>query len=152
VLLLLFSLGGIAIMDFAIERAPWYWLAMAPLFGIVSTIQAWRRTTLRGTGSGTLLRLQLLHWGGLVLAVLLVFFLYDQQLLGAEATGLVALLSLALATTLAGVHFDGRFLILGLVLGLTIVAGVLADDFFWLLLIPAVIVGAILVARRKRTG
>ena len=64
----------------------------------------------------------------------------------------MALLMLALACVLAGIHFDWRLAVVGGVLAATFAAAVLAADFFWAGLLVAVLGGALLlfVPRRKR--
>ena len=56
---------------------------------------------------------------------------------------------LALACFLAGVHFDWRLSLLGVVLGAAAACALLIKEFFWFLLIPALVVGIIAVLWRK---
>ncbi|UCE85305.1 MAG: hypothetical protein JSU66_13275 [Deltaproteobacteria bacterium] len=139
------SLAGVAVMDFSQRYGLWYWLAMAPVFGGVSIYGGWARARRHGESAPAILRVQLLHWITLILAVLLVYVLQQTGRLTDEDAGFVALLALALTTFLAGVHFDWRFCVLGVVLGITLAGAALVTDFFWILLVPALLAGALFV-------
>lgn len=150
--LILLSVGGIAVMQFFPERAILYWLVMVPVFGVVSAVggRSVQRHALHPVPASIRLRLQFLHWLGLLLALLLVFLMRDAGTLVPETAGLTALLLLALTCFLAGVHFDWHFLVLGTLLGLTVAGGVLAEQFFWVLMAPAVIALVVVVIARRR--
>jgi hypothetical protein len=121
--LILLSVVGMGISDFSTRYGLGYWLAMVPIFAASSI---------------------------LAVAVYLIFMLQRTGRLNQEDAGLVALIALALTTLLAGVHFDWRLIVLGALLGLTAAAAALVDQYFWVLLIPAVVlaVGAFLWRRR----
>jgi hypothetical protein len=145
------SVGGIAVMDFSTRYGLWYWLAMVPTFGGVSIYSGWSRVRSKGETGPAILRVQLLHWGGLVLAVLLVYLLQYTGRLSDDEAGFVALLALSLTTFLAGVHFDWRFCVLGVVLGITLAVAAFVKGFFWLLLIPIAVAGALAVLWKRRS-
>lgn len=148
--LVVLSLGGVAIMEYSVRYGLWYWLAMAVVSGGVSVGSAWRSAAESGqTASGHLWR-QVLHWLTLVAGLLLVFFLQGAEALSPSTSGLMALLMLALATTLAGVHFRPRLAILGGIQGATFVAAVLTEEFFWVLLVLILVVVALDIAMRAR--
>jgi hypothetical protein len=145
------SVGGIAVMNFSTRYGLWYWLAMVPTFGGVSIYSGWSRARRKGESGPDILRVQLLHWGGLVLAVLLVYLLQNTGRLDDDEAGFVALLALSLTTFLAGVHFDWRFCVLGVVLGITLAVAAFVKGFFWLLLIPVAVAGALAVLWKRRS-
>ena len=148
--LVLLSIGGVAIMDFAERYALWYWLAMAPIFGGASVGLAWQRTARNSEESAAhFLRRQVLHWGVLVLAILLVFLQQSTEALTPATSGLFALLLLAVATLLAGVHFEWRMAILGAVLAVTFAAAALAEEFFWAILVMAVIAYVVILFLKR---
>jgi hypothetical protein len=150
--LVILSIGGIAVTDFSTRNGFRYWLAMVPVFGGVSIFAGWSRARRRGEAPSRIVAEQVAHWAALAFAVYVVYLLDARGHLGSDAAGLVALLALALTTFLAGVHFDLRFCLLGLLLGFTVAAAALVKGFFWLLLLPALVVAAAALLWRRRGG
>jgi hypothetical protein len=153
IILVLLSVGGVAIMDYSGNYGFWYWLAMAVVFGIVSIGLAWKddRDT-PGDQGGRVVK-QALHWGTLVLGILLVFLMHSADLFQQQSTpGLLALLLLALTAGLAGVHFNWRMGVVGLILAATFVAAMIAEEFFWILLIIAFIAVVVIFASRRKAA
>jgi hypothetical protein len=148
--LLALSIGGIAIADFSVRFGLHYWLVMVPIFAAASLYTGWTRARDRGESIHQILWRQTLHWLALALAVYLVFMLEQTGRLNREDAGLVALLALALTTLLAGVHFDWRLVLLGGLLGVTAACAAFVEEFFWILLIPAVVAGGIAFFWRGR--
>ena len=66
--------------------------------------------------------------------------------------GLLALLLLALTAALAGVHFNWRMAIVGLILAATFVAVVMLEDYFWVPLIIAFVAVIVIIQTRRRTA
>jgi len=143
--LLVLAIGGMAVADFSAQWGLSYWLVVIPLFGAVSVYSGWRRARAHGENVSTVLLRQLLHWGALILAMYLIFVLEGTGRLNREDAGLVALLALSLGTVLAGVHFDWRLAVLGVLLGLAATCAALIEEFFWVLLIPAIVAGAVVI-------
>lgn len=139
--LLLLSMGGTAIADFSSRGGLNYWLAMVPIFAAASIFVGWSRARASGQSVARLLRNQALHWTTLALAVYLVYMLQQTGRLNRDDAGLVALLALALTTMLAGVHFDWRMLVLGGLLAVIAVCAAFVEEFFWMLMIPTLLVG-----------
>ena len=148
--LLMLSIGGIALADFSARFGLYYWLVMVPVFAAASLYTGWTRARDRGEGIHQILWRQSLHWLALALAVYLVFMLEETGRLNQEDAGLVALLALALTTMLAGVHFDWRLMLLGGLLGVTAACAAFVEEFFWILLIPAAVAGGIALFWRGR--
>ena len=80
----------------------------------------------------------------------LIYLLERTGRLNREDAGLVALLSLSLTTVLAGIHFDWRLAVLGILLAVATAGAALVEEFFWILLIPAVVAGAVVVIWQRR--
>ena len=148
--LLLLAIGGMAITDYSARSGLSYWLVVIPLFGAVSVFIGWRRARAGGKNVGAVLLSQLLHWGALVLAVYLIYLLEGTGRLNRDDAGLVALLSLSLTTVLAGIHFDWRLGVLGVLLAIGTAGAALVEEFFWILLIPAVLAGVVVVWQQRR--
>jgi hypothetical protein len=148
--LLVLALGGMAVADFSARSGLTYWLVVIPLFGAVSLYTGWRRARAGGKNVGEVLLPQILHWGALILAVYLIYLLGRTGRLSREDAGLVALLALSLTTLLAGIHFDWRLAVLGILLAVGTASAALVEEFFWILLIPAVVAGVIVVVWQRR--
>ena len=145
------AIAGMAVADYSASSGLSYWLVVIPLFGAVSVANGWRRARTRGTSVSSVLLSQVMHWGALVIAVYLIYLLEGTGRLNREDAGLVALLCLSLTTLLAGIHFDWRLAVLGVLLGAGTACAALVDEFFWMLLIPAAIAGVVVVWWRRQS-
>lgn len=150
--LVVLSLVGIGIADFSSRSGLNYWLWMVPVFGGASLYAGWSRARREGQGMPRILTLQILHWSPLVLAIYVIYLLERTGRLQREDAGLVVLLALALTTFLAGVHFEWRLGVLGLLLAAAAVSAALVDQFFWLLLLPGLVVVVVILVWRRRPG
>lgn len=148
IVLVTLAIGGIAVMDFTEAYGFWYWLAMIPVFGGVGVFLAWRAHHHDPDHRPLLLRRQFIHWCAAVLGILLTFLMLDAGIVDRSSAGLVALLVLTLATTMAGIHFEWRLAVLGVILMATLAAAVIAEHFFWVLL-PLAVIAVVLIARRR---
>lgn len=151
IILLLLAVIGIAMTNIARPYGLHYWLAMVPIFALVSIYDGWSKARSAGIKPTAILKLQLLHWLGSALAVYLVYLLEYTGRMGREAAGLATLTTVALTTFLAGIHFSWRFCVLGFLLGATVAAGAFWQEFFWLLIAPTVVVGAALMIWHGRS-
>jgi len=138
---LLFLSGvGIALTDFSPSKGFWYWVAMAPLFWGASIRIEWSRVKQRGESRFKVVRRQIIHWVGYLVAVHLVFLLnYTGRMNSADA-GLVALLVLALSTFFAGIYSDWRITFVGIFLGSAVAGAALIEEYIWLALIPLIVI------------
>ena len=151
IILVVLSVGGVAIMDYSDKYGFWYWLLMAVVFGAVSIGLAWKNDQDTPGDQSDRVKKQALHWGTLLVGILLIFLMHSANLFDRPSTpGLLALLLLAVTAALAGVHFNWRMAVVGLILAATFVAAVIAEEFFWILLIVAVVaVIVIFIGKRK---
>ena len=149
-LIVLVSLAviGIALMEFKVEYGFWYWLIMVPVFGCVGVFLAARAHSTDPEKRPLLLRRQILHWAVAIVGILITFLMYDAGVIERNAVGLVALLVLSLSTMMAGVYFEWRLAVLGLILAVTLVAAIFVQHFF-LLLLPIVVVAVVVLVRKK---
>lgn len=146
------SIAGIAVADFSSQDGMRYWFVMVPIFAAASVFAGWSRAREQGEAPLAILAKQAFHWLALLLAVYLIYLLQQTGRLNRDDAGLVTLLALALTTFLAGVHFDWRLGVLGVLLGVTAACAALIEEFFWVLLIPALIAGAITILWRRRSA
>jgi len=153
VLLVVLSGIGVIVNDYAAPQTAFrMWLWMTPLFGVVSTAAAWSRAQRRGDPVGAIVPTQVVHWLGVVGAVLLIYILQAYGRMASEAAGSAVLVVLALATFLAGVYSDWRLSVLGVVLGVTVV-GFAYVERVALVIVPLLLVAIIgLVVYMRRQG
>jgi len=153
ILLLLLSVVGIALTDFSPTKGFWYWMVMGPVFCIATIAIEWSRLNSQGESKGRLIWTQVFHWFGYLATIYLVFLLSAQDTgrLNNVDVGLVALLILAFATFVAGTTAGWRISVVGVFLGIAVVAIALLEEYIWALLIPLalIIIGAFLFRRRK---
>lgn len=149
--LLLLSLVGIGVADFSARSGLTYWLYMVPVFAGASLLMGWTRARREGQRIAGILTRHVLHWAPLPPALYIVYRLEEAGRLNREDAGLVALLTVALTTLLAGVHFDWRIAVVGLLLGAASLCAALVEEFFWLLLLPALVAGGVLLLWQRRT-
>ena len=151
VILVLLSGIGVIVNDYgSAQNAFRIWLWLTPIFGIVSTIAAWGAAQRRGEPVGAILPTQIVHWLGVVGAVMLIYVLQVYGRMTSEAAGSAVLVVLALSAFLAGVHTDWRLSILGIVLGIAVV-GFAYVERVALVIVPVLVlalVGLFLYMRR----
>lgn len=141
---------GVAITYINRDFSYLYWLTMVPVFGALCFVAQWSRN--RGTEVKwpTLFLTELLHWGGLLLAVVLIYTLLDAGNIPRATTGMVTLLLFALVTFLYGVHRDRRFLGVGIFLGLSYVVMSYLTAYVWVLLLIGALAVSVAIFLVKR--
>lgn len=151
ILLVLLSVVGIGITDFAPQFSHWYWLAMVPATGIACLVMEWSRARQNGLDAATIVKKEVSMWLSVLVAVNLVYFLLHAGRLDSENTGLVILLILALATFLAGLHLGWRLCLLGAFLAGALVLATYLEEFLWIVLLVVLAAAGVLyvIARRK---
>jgi hypothetical protein len=129
-----------------------YWLGMGVVFALFNLFTAWTRRRTAGMSVGRILQPLLLHWGGFLIAVYVLFMIFKAGHMDASTTGMVTLLALALTTFLAGVHFDWRLCLMGLLLASMVAGGAIVQRFLWMVVVPlaaAAVLGAYWWVRRE---
>jgi hypothetical protein len=135
--LMALSAVGIGVTNFKPAGSFWYWAAMAPVFAAVSIYMGWSKARRRGEGISRIIRVQVLHWLGLLAALVLIYFLFTRTgRIDYNQLALISLLALALTTFLAGVHFDWRFMVVGIVLGACVAGAAFVEQVVWMIVIP----------------
>jgi hypothetical protein len=137
ILLLILSLGGIFINDYAPSDGFGYWVMMVFIFAFFSIIMGWLQAQQQDEDFGPVLRDQALHW----LFSLLVVGGASIVLKPENNSGLIILLILSLAVVLDGMRVGWRFSVVGIFLGVSAVIPTYTQHFFWVeLVIVATIV------------
>ena len=152
VTLILLSAVGIAITNFSPFESYYFWLAMVPVFGLTSLYLGWSKARKRGEGISRILWLQLLHWGGLLAAIGLIYLLYYKTgRIDNNQLALLTLLALALTTFLAGVHFEWRFMVVGIILGAAVAGAAFVEQVLWMIILPIVALVVLAIFWWKRS-
>ncbi len=122
----------------------WYWLAMIPMFAATAIVTEWSRARAAGQSAMKVIGIQVVHWGGTIIALFATYSLWQVGRLGNEHTGLIVLLLLALTTFLDGYHVGWRFYLAGILLFVYTIVAALLKAVIWLGLavaIPVVVFG-----------
>jgi hypothetical protein len=133
ILLLILSLGGIFINDYAPSDGFGYWVMMVFVFAFFSIILGWLQSQSRPFGEDfvTVLRDQALHWFFSLLVVGGASIVLKSE----NNSGLIILLILSLAVALDGVRVGWRFSGVGIFLGVSAVIPTYTQHFFWVELV-----------------
>lgn len=137
------SIIGIIITDYFAGYSRQYWIAMIVIFACTCLILEWTHARKEGQKWTTIVRNQLMLWGGLLGAIWIVFLLQQNRELDNESTGLIILLLLALATYFAGINLGLRLMVLGIFLGLAVIGAAYLEKFALIfLMLGIVLIGA----------
>ncbi|MGD1038579.1 MAG: hypothetical protein ABR878_15690 [Roseiarcus sp.] len=101
--ILALAIFGIVYTSYSKQPIVGYWEFLAPVICAACIVSGWPRASDKEARL-RLIWTQLLHWLAFLVAMNLVLFASVQQLMSANATGLVILMLLALGTFTAGVH------------------------------------------------
>jgi hypothetical protein len=136
------ALLGVAYTSVARQPIMMYWLVLAPFIGTTSVLTRWREV------HGQELRLLLiwtnvLHWGGVLAAMSLIFVADVGQMMNSDAKALATLTLLALGTFLDGVHAGAwRLCLVGIILAASVPAiAWLEQSALLLVLVALVLIG-----------
>jgi hypothetical protein len=137
---------GYAVIDFAPEKTGFYWMIAGPAGGVLSGLLGYRAARVLGQASFREGRIQLLHWTGLMVAILLLVPLMVTH--GTNATELprLILLLVALSYYTMGVHADRRMLWVSLAVAGCYLVAVFERGLPHLWTITAAVLSASLVA------
>jgi hypothetical protein len=157
IIMILFTLTGVAVTDDSPQDAFIYWMVMFVVFGATSIVAGWHSARLqvllgRKNAVKTLLREQFFHWSGALIIASALFSFGMADHMTQEVTGLMVMLLLALTTFLDGIRLGWRFCLTGLYLAVAVVASNLLENSLPALLALALaIIGIILYLQwRKR--
>ena len=150
--LVLLSGIGMAVSGASRDLGYRYWLAMTPIFGVLSAVAAGSEARRSGGAVAPAVGREVLHWSGLAVAVCLIYLLERRGELSHDAAGLVALLLLALTSYLAGIRANWRFCVLGAILACAVATAAVVQGFLWVLALAAlgIAIAAALLWRRER--
>ena len=141
--MLALALGGIVLTAFRGPTTYYYWMALAPIYGLISTISGWGKLD-TGAERMKLVLTQALHWLAFLGAMWLMFLPEVRGVVNDNATALTLLILLALGTFVAGVHANvWRICAVGVFLALAVPAVAWIQESVMLLLVGALLLAAV---------
>jgi len=153
--MLILSLVGLGITQAAAAGAWEFWIIAVLAFCGIGVFHTSQRAKRAAQPIRPMVFKQLLHWGGLLVALKVMILLERTDTISRESASDCSLILLALTCFLAGVHFDGMFLILGVVLAIMVVALGTAQQYaflLWVIMIPVAAAGAGVFYLKVRKG
>ncbi|MEO2048846.1 MAG: hypothetical protein ABGX16_19995 [Pirellulales bacterium] len=123
------------------EDGGWeFWIFLLAFYAIVSLFWAWQRAKQKQESVWKMARTQVFHWFSVLLIFGILVLFERTEIISREASANVALLMLALACILAGIHFEWTFLLVGIVLGIMAISVSYLEQFFvWLVMLPVIL-------------
>lgn len=155
--MLALAVGGIVLTGFRGLTTHYYWMALAPIYGLACVLSGWRETD-KTAEHLRLIVTQALHWLAFLAAMSLMFLPEVRGVVNDNATSLALLILLALGTFVAGVHARvWRICLVGVFLAAAVPAVAWIQDSAMLLAVASVLVvvaGAIFLWlwRRERSA
>ena len=155
VAMLALAVGGIVLSGFRGLTTYYYWMALAPIYGLACILSGWRVTE-KTADHVRLIVTQALHWLAFLVAMSLMFMPEVRGVVNDNATSLALLILLALGTFVAGVHARvWRICLVGVFLALAVPAVAWVQDSAMFLLVACVmivVVAAVFFWLRRREG
>ena len=140
-LLVALALFGIAYTTISRKPMSLYWIAFAPLMGVICVVTRWQGVHDRDERL-RLVWTQTLHWTAVLLAMHLMFVADVASMINTDAGALAVLTLLALGTFTAGVHIGSwRICLVGLIFGIGVPGiALLEQSALFLLLLTLVLI------------
>jgi hypothetical protein len=137
------SLVGIAVTNISPIVSFWYWLSMLPVFAATAIVSEWSQARQQGLSVVNLVMIQIAHWSGAVLSLLVTYSFWANGRWTNEDTGLVILLTLALTVFLDGPHCGWRFYLAGIFLFVVAIIAAYIKYFMWIVTVLGILVVAV---------
>ena len=138
--MLALAVGGIVLTGFRGLTTHYYWMALAPIYGLACVLSGWRETD-KTAEHLRLIVTQALHWLAFLAAMSLMFLPEVRGVVNDNATSLALLILLALGTFVAGVHARvWRICLVGVFLAAAVPAVAWIQDSAMLLAVASVLV------------
>jgi len=142
-LVVVLALFGIAYTTISRTPMSLYWIAFAPLMGVICVVTRWQGVHDRDERL-RLVWTQTLHWTAVLLAMHLMFVADVASMLNTDAGALAVLTLLALGTFTAGLHIGAwRICLVGLIFGIGVPGIALLEQSALFLLLLALVLIAI---------
>jgi hypothetical protein len=144
------ALAGVGVTQVVHSGGKLYWLFLVLIYAAIGMVLTWRRHARDGQHLWSIIRVQVLHWLGTLVAINIFLFFESADVASRAAAADYSLLLLALSCSLAGVHINWAYLPLGVVLAVTAVGlGYLDQPSLYIVVIPVAILAVWIFARHK---
>lgn len=151
--MLALAIGGVAITQIEQSGGWRYWLFLVVVYAAISIGCAWLQAGRLGQPVWSMIRAQVLHWLGTLVAISIVLLFEASDITDRGPASDFSLLVLALSCFLAGVHFNWTFMLLGGILAVIAVAlGYLDQLSVFALVLPIAALAVWIVFKRKFQG
>lgn len=154
VIMVALALVGAGVTEIEHSGGRLYWLFLVLAYAGISIALAWRRHHKDpGRPFWPVIRSQVLHWFGALIAINIVLLFESADIGDRGAAADYSLLVLAVSSYLAGIHINWVYLPLSLILGVMAVGlGYLDQLSLFFVLIPIAVVAVWWVAKRLLRG
>jgi len=153
--LIMLALGFIGLILTSIKSIAsfqtwYYWLAMGPIFAILTIWLSWhlRRQDLKQKSLS--LWHDCLHWAGLIGAVLIIHIFILSGILGRFEAGFVVLALLSFSCFTSGIYFERTLIFVGITLALMAILVSLLTQYIAVILMVVLAVAALLIFIKVR--
>ena len=138
--MLALALGGLVLTSFRGAATYYYWMALAPIYGVIVIASGWRQLDTGGERF-RLIMTQALHWLAFLVAMWLMFLPEVRGVVNDNAASLGLLILLALGTFVAGLHAHvWRICLVGVFLAVSVPAVAWIQESAMLILVVVLLV------------
>lgn len=150
VVMLVLALVGVGVTQMEHAGGKLYWLFLVLVYAAISVARAWQGAKAHGRSIWPMIRAQVLHWLGTLVAINIVLWFESADVAPRGAASDYTLLVLALSCYLAGVHFNLSYLLLGAVLAVAAVGlGYLDQLSLYAVIVPLAVVAVWIYAKGR---
>jgi hypothetical protein len=150
VLMMVLALAGVGVTQAVHSGGKLYWLFLVLVYAAISLALAWRGHASVDQRLWPMIRAQVFHWLGALVAINIVLFFESVDIASRGAAADYSLLILALSCFLAGVHINWVYMPLGVVLAVTAVGlGYLDQLSVYVLVVPVAVLAVWVFAKHK---
>jgi hypothetical protein len=151
--MLALALGGVAVTQIEHTGGKLYWVFLVGVYAAISLGRTWIKHRHDGLPMWSMLRHQVYHWVGTMVAINIVLWFEVQGITDRGPASDFSVLILALSCYLAGVHYSWPFMLLGGVLAIIAIGlGFLDQLSIFALAIPAAALAVWVVVRHTATS
>ncbi len=145
ILVLVSSLIGIGITNYAPLKSNLYWSLMTLVLAFSATISGWYKSKRLGVPARQLLLTQVVHWVATIIALSAVFLLLKSGRLNFDNTGLVILVILGLSTFLDGFRLNWYYSFIGIIILTTGLLAAYLEQYLWILLVFSAFISVMII-------
>jgi hypothetical protein len=127
---------GMVVTDVRTSGGWEYWKWVVPVYAVLALWLSWYMRRERAIDSPITLFHELLHWIGVIAAVVLVSYLVKSGIASRFQAGIFNLTVLSLGVFLGGVYIEPTFLVIGLLLGAFALVSAMVVQYLYAFILP----------------